>query len=295
MPSALAWMSLHPVYGPRSRTARTGFVANIRDFPRTPARSILFLGLRPTTTDKATALNPFPLDRSRHPVGADPRDVWRRVVHEPARRVVGQSEPISPRNSSTGGRSPPTNSATGICRSGILTSSAACRIWAGRKPRSCTRPTGSIWSCRSPAPSISGIALHVFLAGLFTYLWGLRRGLHPVAAVVAGALFMFSGSYFLHVYAGHVSLLYAIAWTPLVFASVEEWIAHANARLGVGRHGRHHHADICRRLSGLLLHGPGGGFACALWIDRFPAPDNGPLWALWGCMPGPLRWAPSSS
>ena len=69
-----------------------------------------------------------------------------------------------------------------------------------------------------------GIALHVFLAGLFTYLWGLRRGLHPVAAVVAGALFMFSGSYFLHVYAGHLSLLYAIAWTPLVFASVDEWI-----------------------------------------------------------------------
>lgn len=69
-----------------------------------------------------------------------------------------------------------------------------------------------------------GIALHVFLAGLFTYLWALRRGLHPVAAVVAGALFMFSGSYFLHVYAGHLSLLYAIAWTPLVFVSVEEWI-----------------------------------------------------------------------
>ncbi len=69
-----------------------------------------------------------------------------------------------------------------------------------------------------------GIALHVFLAGLFTYLWGLRRGLHPVAAVMAGALFMFSGSYFLHVYAGHLSLLYAIAWTPLVFVSVDEWI-----------------------------------------------------------------------
>jgi hypothetical protein len=69
-----------------------------------------------------------------------------------------------------------------------------------------------------------GIALHVFLAGLFTYLWGLRRGLHPVAAVVAGTLFMFSGSYFLHIYAGHLSLLYAIAWTPLVFASVEECV-----------------------------------------------------------------------
>ena len=51
------------------------------------------------------------------------------------------------------------------------------------------------------------IALHVFLAGLFTYVWGLRRGLHPVAAVTAGALFMFSGAYFLHLYAGHLSCL----------------------------------------------------------------------------------------
>lgn len=68
-----------------------------------------------------------------------------------------------------------------------------------------------------------GIALHVFLAGLFTYLWGVRRGLHLIAAVSAGALFMFCGAYFLHVYAGHLSLLYAIAWAPLVFASVEAW------------------------------------------------------------------------
>ena len=68
-----------------------------------------------------------------------------------------------------------------------------------------------------------GIALHVFLAGFFTRLWGLRRGLRPIAATVAGALFMFSGSYFLHVYAGHLSLLYAIAWTPLVLASIDEW------------------------------------------------------------------------
>jgi hypothetical protein len=69
-----------------------------------------------------------------------------------------------------------------------------------------------------------GITLHVFLAGFFTYLWGLRRGLHPVAAVTAGALFMFSGAYFLHVYAGHLSLLYAIAWMPLVLTSIEGWI-----------------------------------------------------------------------
>jgi hypothetical protein len=69
--------------------------------------------------------------------------------------------------------------------------------------------------------------LHVFLAGLFTYIWGLRRGLHPVAAVTAGALFMFSGAYFLHLYAGHMSVC-ATAWMPLVFASVEGWIQTRN-------------------------------------------------------------------
>lgn len=69
-----------------------------------------------------------------------------------------------------------------------------------------------------------GFALHVFLAGLFTYAWGLRRGLHPVPAVTAGALFMFSGSYFLHVHAGHPAVLYAIAWMPLVLISTEGWV-----------------------------------------------------------------------
>ena len=69
-----------------------------------------------------------------------------------------------------------------------------------------------------------GIALHVFLAGLFTYIWALRRGLHPLAGIVSAALFMFSGAYFLHVYAGHLMLLYGLAWTPLILTSVDEWI-----------------------------------------------------------------------
>ena len=69
-----------------------------------------------------------------------------------------------------------------------------------------------------------GIALHVFLAGLFTYVWTLRRGLHPLAAITSGALFMFCGAYFLHVYGGHISLLAAMAWMPLVLASTDGWI-----------------------------------------------------------------------
>ncbi len=65
------------------------------------------------------------------------------------------------------------------------------------------------------------IALHVFLAGTFTYLWMLQRRLHPVAGVVAATLFMFGAPYFLHIYAGHMSLLCTIAWLPLVFVAVE--------------------------------------------------------------------------
>jgi len=69
-----------------------------------------------------------------------------------------------------------------------------------------------------------GIALHVFLAGLFTYIWVLRRGLHPLAGITSAALFMFSGAYFFHVYGGHLMLLYGLAWMPLVLASVDGWI-----------------------------------------------------------------------
>jgi len=97
-------------------------------------------------------------------------------------------------------------------------------------------PTNWLDLCLPLTFSINlGIVLHVFLAGWFTFWWGLRRGLHPVAAVVAGALFMFCGPYFLHVYAGHLSLLYAIAWTPLVLASVDRWIqTQANGWLLLG-------------------------------------------------------------
>ena len=68
-----------------------------------------------------------------------------------------------------------------------------------------------------------GIILHVYLTGLFTCTWGLRRGLRPVAAITAGALCMFSGAYFLHIYAGHLSMC-AVAWMPLLFACIEGWI-----------------------------------------------------------------------
>ena len=65
------------------------------------------------------------------------------------------------------------------------------------------------------------IVLHTFLLGLFMYLWTTRRGLHPLACLVSSVLLMFCGSYFLHVYSGHLSNLCAMAWAPLLFLSVD--------------------------------------------------------------------------
>lgn len=88
-----------------------------------------------------------------------------------------------------------------------------------------------------------GIALHVFFAGWFMYLWVRFRGLHAVAAVLAGVLFMFSGAYFFHIYAGHLPNLCTMVWGPLIFLAIDGWLA--------------------RRKAGWLLF---GGFALAMQI-----------------------------
>ncbi len=66
------------------------------------------------------------------------------------------------------------------------------------------------------------IALHVFLTGYFASLWAKRQGFHPLSQLLAGAMTMFGGAYYLHIYAGHLSLLDACAWVPLLLLSLEE-------------------------------------------------------------------------
>ena len=70
-----------------------------------------------------------------------------------------------------------------------------------------------------------GIALHVFLAGWFMYFWTRGRGLHGLACVFAGVLFMFCGPYFPHIYAGHLPNLCAMVWAPLLFLAIDGWLA----------------------------------------------------------------------
>lgn len=65
------------------------------------------------------------------------------------------------------------------------------------------------------------IALHVLLIGFFMYLWTAYRKLHPLACLSSSVMLMFSGSYFLHIYAGHLSNLCTVAWIPLIFLCVD--------------------------------------------------------------------------
>jgi hypothetical protein len=78
----------------------------------------------------------------------------------------------------------------------------------------------------APAPLAVNwtIAFNMWLLGAFMYLWALRRGLHPFAAFVAGALIMFCAPHFLRMYAGHIASAAAMAWAPLIFLAIDEWL-----------------------------------------------------------------------
>lgn len=76
----------------------------------------------------------------------------------------------------------------------------------------------------------TGIVLHVVLAGFFTYLWGLRRGLHPLASFLAGVVFMWGGAYFLHIFAGHLPNLCTMVWAPLIFMCIDGLVERFSAR-----------------------------------------------------------------
>lgn len=65
------------------------------------------------------------------------------------------------------------------------------------------------------------IAVHIFFTGAFMYLLAMHRGLHRVSAVTTGALLMFCGAGFLHIYAGHLSNICAMPWTPLIFLAID--------------------------------------------------------------------------
>ncbi len=74
------------------------------------------------------------------------------------------------------------------------------------------------------------VALHVWLAGYFTYLWCRSRAIGIGGSILAGMMFMFSGPYFLHLYAGHLPHLAVMVWTPLMLLAIDKLAETANPR-----------------------------------------------------------------
>src|ERR1035441_5585401 len=50
------------------------------------------------------------------------------------------------------------------------------------------------------------IALHVFLAGFFTFLWLKGRKAHPASAFLGAFMYMFSGAFFTRVVVGQIQI-----------------------------------------------------------------------------------------
>lgn len=65
------------------------------------------------------------------------------------------------------------------------------------------------------------ILLHLLIAACTMYGWCAFYRIHGLACLAAGTMFMLSGPFYLHVYAGHLGRICAMPWTPLILMAVE--------------------------------------------------------------------------
>ena len=65
------------------------------------------------------------------------------------------------------------------------------------------------------------LALHVFLAGWFTFLWIRHGGFHAASALLAALMVMFGASLFLRIVPGHLLNIGAMPWIPLLLLAID--------------------------------------------------------------------------
>ena len=75
-----------------------------------------------------------------------------------------------------------------------------------------------------------GMAIHVYLAGFFTYVWCRGNGVSVLAGTVGGLAFMLCGPFFLRNYAGHLPHTCVMAWTPLLLWCVDRLFSDGRSR-----------------------------------------------------------------
>jgi hypothetical protein len=66
--------------------------------------------------------------------------------------------------------------------------------------------------------------LHLWLAAALTAFWARRLGASRAGAALAGLAWMLGGALLPRLYAGHLTVLCALAWAPLVYAAVDGWL-----------------------------------------------------------------------
>jgi hypothetical protein len=72
--------------------------------------------------------------------------------------------------------------------------------------------------------------LHLIILGWGMERWARSRGLTPWAAGLAGFVMPLSGPVFPHLYAGHLSNLCTMAWSPWIFLGLETWVRRGGRR-----------------------------------------------------------------
>jgi hypothetical protein len=64
-------------------------------------------------------------------------------------------------------------------------------------------------------------AIHIFLLNVFMFLWARKQGLSLVASFLASILLAYGGASFTRIMAGHITMLQAFAWAPLILLSID--------------------------------------------------------------------------
>ena len=64
-------------------------------------------------------------------------------------------------------------------------------------------------------------ALHIFLMSVFMFMWARKQGLSTGASFVGGIVLAYGGASFMRVMAGHITMLEAFTWAPLILLSID--------------------------------------------------------------------------
>ncbi|MEO1092167.1 MAG: hypothetical protein AAFX81_16185 [Pseudomonadota bacterium] len=98
-----------------------------------------------------------------------------------------------------------------------------------------TAPSFLLLAWLDPEPSLLAmdllVLLHLLLGALALAVWGLRRGAHPLAVVLAALVFAFGGAAMARLQ--HTLLVLSYAWLPVAIVAVEVLLDRPSWRRGV--------------------------------------------------------------